>query len=110
MIDRAATAVGGTRPDFMIDAACRAAEPALIGQTFALVDAGSYQHYLEVLDQPSGGKGSRALMSAHHGMFDYRSGNFATAWPAKPERTSSPRKRQNGTMSCRTLACSSAAI
>jgi len=54
LIDRAAKAQGKTRSDFMIDAARRAAEEALLDQT----------HFLEVLDCPPGGEGFERLMAA----------------------------------------------
>lgn len=64
LIDRAAKAKGKTRSDFMIDAARRAAEDALLDQTLVQVDPESYKHYLAVLDQPPGGEGFERLMNA----------------------------------------------
>jgi uncharacterized protein (DUF1778 family) len=64
LIDRAAKAHGKTRSDFMIDAARRAAEDALLDQTLVQVDPDSYKHYLAVLDQPPGGEGFERLMNA----------------------------------------------
>lgn len=64
LIDRAARARGKTRSDFMIDAARRAAEDALLDQTLVQVDPDSYEHYLAVLDQPPSGEGFARLMSA----------------------------------------------
>lgn len=64
LIDRAAKAKGKTRSDFMIDAARRAAEDALLDQTLVHVDPESYQHYLAVLDQPPSGEGFERLMNA----------------------------------------------
>lgn len=64
LIDRAAKAHGKTRSDFMIEAARRAAEDALLDQTLVRVDSESYKHYLAVLDQPPGGEGFERLMSA----------------------------------------------
>lgn len=64
LIDRAAKAHGKTRSDFMIDAARRAAEDALLDQTLIQVDQQSYQHYLAVLDQPPHGDGLERLMNA----------------------------------------------
>ncbi|MBB4192176.1 uncharacterized protein (DUF1778 family) [Rhizobium aethiopicum] len=64
LIDRAAKAHGKTRSDFMIDAARRAAEDALLDQTLVQVDPGSYKHYLTVLDQPPSGEGFERLMNA----------------------------------------------
>ncbi len=48
----------------MIDAARRAAEDALLDRTLVRVDAGSFQHYLDVLDQSPGGEGYTRLMNA----------------------------------------------
>jgi uncharacterized protein (DUF1778 family) len=64
VIDRAASLRGKTRSDFMIDAAYRAAEDALLDQTLVRVDAESFGHYLAVLDQPPGGEGFERLMKA----------------------------------------------
>jgi uncharacterized protein (DUF1778 family) len=64
LIDRAARAHGKTRSDFMIDAARRAAEDALLDQTLVRVDSESHAHYLAVLDEPPGGDGFERLMRA----------------------------------------------
>ena len=64
LIDRAARAHGKTRSDFMIDAARRAAEEALLDQSLMLVDRETYDHFLRVLDQPPGGEGFERLMRA----------------------------------------------
>ncbi|RYC13926.1 DUF1778 domain-containing protein [Ciceribacter ferrooxidans] len=64
MIDQAARAQGKTRSDFMIDAARRAAEDALLDRTLVRVDAESFRHYLDVLDQSPGGEGYTRLMNA----------------------------------------------
>mgnify|MGYP005806516695 CR=1 FL=1 len=64
LIDRAAGAHGKTRSDFMIDAARRAAEDALLDQMLVRVDVASFQHYLDVLDQPPSGEGFARLMTA----------------------------------------------
>ena len=64
LIDRAAKAQGKTRSDFMIDAARRAAEESLLDQALVRVDQETYQHFLEVLDQPPTGVGYERLMSA----------------------------------------------
>ncbi|NNM71627.1 DUF1778 domain-containing protein [Enterovirga aerilata] len=64
LIDRAARAHGKTRSDFMIDAARRAAEDALLDQTLVRVDPESYRHYLAVLDAPPDGEGFARLMKA----------------------------------------------
>lgn len=64
LIDRAARVRGKTRSDFMIDAARRAAEDALLDQTLVHVDSETYAHFLEILDQPPTSEGYRRLMSA----------------------------------------------
>jgi uncharacterized protein (DUF1778 family) len=62
LIDRAAKAHGKTRSDFMIDAARRAAEDALLDQTLVCVDQKTYDLFLKVLDQPPCGEGFDRLM------------------------------------------------
>lgn len=52
LIDRAAKALGRSRSDFMIDAARRAAEEAILNQTVMMVDRASYELFLEILDRP----------------------------------------------------------
>lgn len=64
LIDRAARARGKTRSDFMIDAARKAAEEALLDLTLVGVDAESYEHFLSVLDRPPSGDGFERLMKA----------------------------------------------
>lgn len=62
LIDQAARSQGKSRSEFMIDAARRAAEDALLDQTLVRVDQKTYKHFLNVLDQPPGGEGHRRLM------------------------------------------------
>ncbi|NLH79254.1 MAG: DUF1778 domain-containing protein [Phyllobacteriaceae bacterium] len=64
LIDRAARARGKTRSDFMIDAARKAAEEALLDLTLVRVDVESYEHFLSVLDLPPSGEGFERLMKA----------------------------------------------
>ena len=64
LIDRAAKTHGKSRSEFMIDAARRAAEDALLDQTLVRVDQSTYAHFLEVLDQPPSGEGFARLMTA----------------------------------------------
>ena len=64
LIDRAAKAHGKSRSEFMIDAARRAAEDALLDQTLVRVDPKTYDHFLKVLDQPPNGEGFDRLMKA----------------------------------------------
>lgn len=62
LIDQAARSQGKSRSEFMIDAARRAAEDALLDQTLVRVDQKTYKHFLKVLDQPPGGEGYDRLM------------------------------------------------
>jgi uncharacterized protein (DUF1778 family) len=64
LIDRAARTNGKTRSDFMIEASRRAAEDALLDQTFVRVDQETYNKFLSVLDQPPNGAGFQRLMQA----------------------------------------------
>ena len=64
LIDRAAKAQGKTRSDFMIDAARRAAEESLLDQALVRVDQATYEHFMQVLDQPPNGEGYERLMAA----------------------------------------------
>lgn len=64
LIDQAARSQGKSRSEFMIDAARRAAEEALLDQTLVRVDRKTYDHFLAVLDQPPGGEGYTRLMNA----------------------------------------------
>lgn len=64
LIDSAARLRGKTRSDFMLDAAQRAAEDALLDQTLLRVDTDTHAHYLAVLDRPPDSEGYRRLMAA----------------------------------------------
>jgi uncharacterized protein (DUF1778 family) len=64
LIDSAAKLQGKTRSDFMIDAARRAAEEALLDQTLLRVDRESYDRFVALLDQPASGPGIERLMNA----------------------------------------------
>jgi len=52
LIDRAAKATGRTRTDFMLEAARRAAEDALLDQRFFHLDAAEYAAFQRALDAP----------------------------------------------------------
>jgi uncharacterized protein (DUF1778 family) len=52
LIDRAAKLVSKSRTDFVLDAARRAAEEALLDKTLFRVDQASYAAFLERLDAP----------------------------------------------------------
>jgi uncharacterized protein (DUF1778 family) len=64
LIDQAARMQGKSRSDFMIDAARRAAEDALLDQTLVRVDARTYAQFVALLDQSPSGSGYERLMSA----------------------------------------------
>ena len=52
LIDRAASAQGKSRSDFMLEASRRAAEDALLDQTVLRVDAATFARFVELLDAP----------------------------------------------------------
>ncbi len=52
LIDQAAQRLGRSRSDFMLDAACRQAEDVLLDQAFFAVDAGAFENFQALLDQP----------------------------------------------------------
>ncbi|HEY7328648.1 MAG TPA: DUF1778 domain-containing protein [Gemmataceae bacterium] len=52
LIDQAASRLGRTRSDFMLDAACREAEEVLLGQRFFTLDDDSFRKFQQLLDQP----------------------------------------------------------
>ncbi|MBT9161045.1 MAG: hypothetical protein DDT26_02343 [Dehalococcoidia bacterium] len=64
LIDRAARSNGKSRSDFMIDAARRAAEDALLDQCLVRVDATSFEAFAKALDAPPSGDGFARLMNA----------------------------------------------
>lgn len=65
LIDQAARAQSKSRSEFMIDAARRAAEDALLDRTLIQVDAETYDYFLKVLDAPAKpSKGLDRLMNA----------------------------------------------
>jgi len=52
LIDKAASIQGCSRTDFMIEAARRAAEDAILDQRVIMVSRESYDHFLAVLERP----------------------------------------------------------
>lgn len=64
LIDHAARAQGKSRSDFMIDAARRAAEDALLNQTLIHVDHADYERFVAVLDRPPEAEKFARLMNA----------------------------------------------
>ena len=63
LIDDAARAQGRTRSDFMIDAARRAAEEALLDQTLFRVDRAAFDDFIAALDRGPDPAGAKRLMS-----------------------------------------------
>jgi uncharacterized protein (DUF1778 family) len=52
LIDRAAQSIGKTRTDFILDAARRAAEDALLDRALTVVSPEAYESFVQRLDQP----------------------------------------------------------
>ncbi len=52
LIDRAAEALGRSRSDFMLEAACRAAESALLDRRFFHLDDANFRRFTAMLDKP----------------------------------------------------------
>ncbi|MEE7626185.1 DUF1778 domain-containing protein [Methylobacter sp. Wu8] len=52
LIDQAASRLGRSHSDFMLEAACREAEDVLLGQAFFTVDEGTFAKFQALLDQP----------------------------------------------------------
>ena len=53
LIDRAATLMGKTRTQFMLDASRRAAEEAVLDQALLRVEPAAYAAFIEQLDSPA---------------------------------------------------------
>ena len=51
LIDRAAEAVGKTRSEFMLEAACREATSILVDRTFFHLDEKAYKRFIAALDK-----------------------------------------------------------
>ena len=52
LIDRAAETLGKNRSDFMLEAACRAADAVLLDRRFFLLDEKAYKRFTLALDKP----------------------------------------------------------
>jgi uncharacterized protein (DUF1778 family) len=52
LIDRAAQVLGKNRSDFMLEAACRAADTVLLDRRFFLLDERAYKRFVAALDKP----------------------------------------------------------
>lgn len=64
IIDRAASLQGRTRSEFMLDAARRAAENAILDQTLVRVDPAVFDDLSAIIDRPAEGEGLDRLMNA----------------------------------------------
>ena len=52
LIDQAAMAMGKTRSDFMLEAACERAQSVLLDQVYFRLDDEKFQAFLDMLDAP----------------------------------------------------------
>jgi len=52
LIDRAASALGKNRSDFMLEAACDRAQAVLLDQVFFQLDAVKFDEFVAALDEP----------------------------------------------------------
>src|SRR3990172_4980983 len=52
LIDRAAETLGKNRSDFMLEAACRAADTVLVDRRLFLLDEKAYKRFTAALDKP----------------------------------------------------------
>ena len=52
LIDRAATALGRNRSDFMLDAACREAESVLLDRRYFVLSEAEFKRFTSLLDKP----------------------------------------------------------
>ena len=65
LIDRAAETLGKNRSDFMLEAACRAADAVLLDRRFFLVDQKAYRRFTLALDKlPSDNPRLRRLLAS----------------------------------------------
>jgi uncharacterized protein (DUF1778 family) len=64
LIDQAAQMQGKSRSEFMIEAARREAEDALLDQTLVRLDKQTYEQFVSLLDKPPMGSGFDRLMKA----------------------------------------------
>jgi uncharacterized protein (DUF1778 family) len=66
LIDRAAQVLGKNRSDFMLEAACQAADTVLLDRRFFLVDEKAYQRFTAALDRPPAQNPKlRRLLTSH---------------------------------------------
>jgi uncharacterized protein (DUF1778 family) len=52
LIDRAAEALGRSRSDFMLDAACREAESVLLDRRYFTLSEAAFKQFTRILDHP----------------------------------------------------------
>lgn len=52
LIDRAASVLGKTRSDFMLETACERAQTVMLDQTFFSLDAERFKKFVAMLDEP----------------------------------------------------------
>jgi uncharacterized protein (DUF1778 family) len=52
LIDQAASRLGRSRSEFMLEVACREAEDVLLDKAFFAVDAGTFAQFQALLDKP----------------------------------------------------------
>jgi len=52
LIDRAADVLGRSRSDFMLDAACRAAESALLDRVYFPLNGADFKKFMDMVDNP----------------------------------------------------------
>ena len=52
LIDHAASLLGKNRTDFMLEAACERAQSVLLDQMHFALDAGNFQKFVDLLDEP----------------------------------------------------------
>lgn len=52
LIDRGAESLGRSRSEFVLDAACRAAESALLDQRYFQLDEAEFRRFTAMLDRP----------------------------------------------------------
>ena len=52
LLDRAASALGKSRSEFMLDAACREATAVLLDRRFLMLDEKTFRRFLAALDRP----------------------------------------------------------
>ena len=74
LINQAAAALGKSRSDFMLEAACERAQSVLLDQVFFTLDAEQFDRFMDLLDAPpKTNTGLERLMSVR------------SPWGASPE-------------------------